>query len=439
MKKKTKKRIIIIFSGVISFLLMVIVTQSILNRHRQNEKVDVINRYIEFQGDVEAIVYNNITLINGYLAYIKSDVTVNQEKTNTYLGHLIEGHAYLIRNVGVIEDTTIVWNYPLEGNEASIGVDLATIATQRDAILLTKDQGNPIFQGPVNLVQGGIGFIVRLPVERNGLYWGQVSLVIDGNAFYHAIEDSARENGIEIALYDLEDYPNENFYQTDLFNKQGALLFELKVDLIDWMVEVRPMGGWYDFSNMIVAIIVLSLTVAIGVSFSVNRHLLVQENTKYQANHDFLTRLWNRNYLDDYQAMVFEQAKEESLMMGIIVIDIDKFKSINDNYGHHAGDQVLKWVAKKLRKVAQMNEVVFRLGGDEFLIVMPYMRDVSYVYDVYERIGLEMSEEIKIKNEDLVISLSIGHAVYPDDGEDIDELMRLADKMMYDSKNKKRL
>lgn len=94
---------------------------------------------------------------------------------------------------------------------------------------------------------------------------------------------------------------------------------------------------------------------------------------------------------------------------------------------------------QKLRKVAQMNEVVFRLGGDEFLIVMPYMRDVSYVYDVYERIGLEMSEEIKIKNEDLVISLSIGHAVYPDDGEDIDELMRLADKMMYDSKNKKRL
>jgi len=438
MRKKTNKRVIIILSGLLTFLLVVTIAQSIVNRHRQNEKVDVINRYVEFQGDVEAIVYNNITLVNGYLAYIKSDDTVTQEKTNIYLGHLIEDHAHLIRNVGIIEDTTIVWNYPLEGNEASIGVDLANIPGQREAILLTKDQGKPVFQGPVNLVQGGLGFIVRLPVERNGRYWGQVSLVIDGDAFYQAIADSARENAIEIALYDLEGYPESSFYQTDQFKNQDALVFELKADLIDWMVEVGPMGGWYDFSDMIVVIILISFMIASGVSFSVHRHLLVQENTRYQANHDFLTRLWNRNYLDDYQAMVFGQAKQESLMMGIIVIDIDKFKSINDNYGHQAGDQVLKWVAKKLRKVAQMKEVVFRLGGDEFLIVMPSMRDASYVYDVYERIGLEMCETIKIKNVDLEISLSIGHAIYPDDGEDIDDLMRVADKMMYDSKNQKR-
>ncbi len=103
---------------------------------------------------------------------------------------LIQSNSKLIKNISVLKDTTIVYAYPLKGNEAVIGKNLAFIAAQKGNVLKVKKNMTPIFQGPVNLVQGGTGFISRIPVIlEDGTYWGQISIVING-------EELMKETGL---------------------------------------------------------------------------------------------------------------------------------------------------------------------------------------------------------------------------------------------------
>lgn len=435
---KSIRTIASVVAGFLVFLIVLVISQNIISRAKQDEKVDVINRFIDFQHDIETIVYNNITLIDGYLAYIKADQTVSQEKTTIYLDFLISEQAHFIRNIGIIEDTTIVWNYPLEGNEPSIGVDLAQIDGQKDIILETKRTLEPVFQGPVQLVQGGIGFIVRLPLERDGKYWGQVSLVIDGEAFYNAIDESANKHNLEIALYNRADYPEESFYKTVLFEKYRALNFDLNADLIKWKVEVKPQNDWINYMFNYVIIFSLSICFALFTGLIVSKKLKGHEVVKFQANHDFLTGLYNRTYLEKYQEAMFKQAEIQEFKLAIMIMDINKFKSINDQYGHQVGDHVLKWVASVLQKSAGINDGVFRLGGDEFLIAFPQLEDEKQLDVVYRNINRLLDEHFFVINQMIEVSMSIGYAVYPIDGEDIDDLIKVADKGMYEMKAQSR-
>lgn len=129
------------------------------------------------------------------------------------------------------------------------------------------------------------------------------------------------------------------------------------------------------------------------------------------------------------------EAKRNNSLLGLMFIDVDNFKSINDTYGHKAGDKALAEIAGMLTKCTRKNDVVARFGGDEFLILLPYIKN----FDNYKVIASRITKSRnKIKNsngEDINISLSIGVSFYPYDGESINELMEQADKAMYDAKH----
>lgn len=434
LKHKSIRTIASLVAGFLVFLIVLVIAQSIISSEKQDEKVQVIHRFIEFQHDIETIVFNNITLINGYLAYIKSDASIDQEKTTTYLDFLLSKQAKYIRNIGIIEDTTIVWNYPLEGNEASIGVDLATIDGQKHVILETKRTMQALFQGPVELVQGGLGFIVRLPLERDGKYWGQVSLVIDGHAFYNAIDEAANKQNLEVALYNREAFPEESFYKTILFDDKDALDFDLTADLIRWKVKAKPTNGWMNFNLIYIIVTLLSISLGVLTAIVVSKNLKGHEVVKFQANHDFLTGLYNRTYLETYQKDIFEAYDERNTTVAIMIMDINKFKAINDKFGHHVGDNVLKWVSDILQKSSGKDNIVFRLGGDEFLIAFPNVEEEEELKEVQSNIEKMLSEHFFIVNQMIDVSMSIGVAICPRDGNNIDDLMRVADKGMYKMK-----
>jgi len=431
---KVLSNIVSSIAGILVVVTILVISQNVMSRAKQIENVDVIYRFIGFQHDIEAIVYNNITLVNGYLAYVKSDDTVTQDKTTAYLDELMSEQGDFIRNIGIIEDTTIIWNYPLEGNESSIGVDLAAIEGQKDVVLNTKKTMQSIFQGPVNLVQGGVGFIARLPLERNGTYWGQVSIVIDGEAFYNAVKESASKHALEIALYNIESFPDESFFETMLFDNEQALEFYLDADIMKFKVKVKPKHGWTDYWFTNIIVLLLSISLGLITSFLVSRSFKDHEIVKHQANHDSLTGLFNRNYLEQYQAHIFEQAAKEDLTITIMIMDINRFKSINDIYGHQTGDSVLKWVAQILKDATSEVESVFRLGGDEFLIAFPDVENENDPKMIYEKILKLLKNYFYVKNQMLEVTLSVGFASYPFDGENIDDLIKIADKGMYEMK-----
>ncbi len=163
-----------------------------------------------------------------------------------------------------------------------------------------------------------------------------------------------------------------------------------------------------------------------------------EEIIRYQANYDALTELPNRHLLLDRLGFELQRAKREGTLVALMFIDLDRFKPINDTYGHMVGDQLLWEVSKRLTSHVRETDMVARLGGDEFTIILPNIEDISEVEHMTSRILSEIAHPFDLDGHELFISASIGITIYPDDGTDISTLMTNADNAMYRAKDEGR-
>lgn len=159
---------------------------------------------------------------------------------------------------------------------------------------------------------------------------------------------------------------------------------------------------------------------------------------RHMANHDALTNLPNRNFLLQRLPQAVSLAKRQSRRLFLLFIDLDRFKPINDQYGHSVGDIVLVQVGKRLIRAMRASDSVCRLGGDEFVILLESAATLTGAIMVAERAIELLNEPIQIKDLVCSIGASIGIAIFPDDSEDADTLLRHADQAMYAAKKKGR-
>ncbi len=153
----------------------------------------------------------------------------------------------------------------------------------------------------------------------------------------------------------------------------------------------------------------------------------------YQALHDELTGLPNRNYLFDKMEEALSEAEEASESFSILLMDLDRFKEVNDTLGHHFGDHLLVEVANRLHHKMKKPVTVARLGGDEFAVLVPGANHKKAI-EVAKTITLSMLEPVPVDGIELEISMSIGIATYPADGNEAEELLQHADVAMYRAK-----
>lgn len=153
------------------------------------------------------------------------------------------------------------------------------------------------------------------------------------------------------------------------------------------------------------------------------------------ATTDSLTGLPNRTVMEDRIQQAAIKSDRDSKSMSVMFIDLDKFKSINDTYGHDVGDNLLIEFGKRIRKVLRNSDTLSRFGGDEFVILLPEVSSIEGAMLVAQKIIKALTEPFKIAGHDMNISSSIGVAVYPDLVKDAHELVRTSDEAMYKSKH----
>lgn len=155
---------------------------------------------------------------------------------------------------------------------------------------------------------------------------------------------------------------------------------------------------------------------------------------QHQATHDHLTDLPNRFFLVDRFASTLEYARRHGKCIGVLFLDLDNFKRVNDSLGHAAGDNLLQQVAKRLKGCLRTNDTIARHGGDEFTIVASDLENSDNVLVVLHKLYTAFECPLLVNSQEIYITFSIGIALYPHDGDQIDELLHHADIAMYQAK-----
>lgn len=165
---------------------------------------------------------------------------------------------------------------------------------------------------------------------------------------------------------------------------------------------------------------------------------LYQARIEQQANYDMLTGLANRSLLHERLRQAIFTASRQGTRLGVVFIDLDRFKYINDSLGHHVGDELLQAMAGRLKASVRESDTVARLGGDEFVLLINGQNDPESMAVVLERMLLDISEPWTIAQGDFNVTCSIGVALFPDDGDSAEVLLKHADSAMYRAKEKGR-
>jgi diguanylate cyclase (GGDEF)-like protein/PAS domain S-box-containing protein len=155
---------------------------------------------------------------------------------------------------------------------------------------------------------------------------------------------------------------------------------------------------------------------------------------KKKSNYDPLTKLPNRGFLYDNADLLFKVAAKKSEKLYILYADLNKFKEINDSYGHDFGDRILAETGTRIRHCVRDVDLASRIGGDEFLLILTHMENI-HLKKFLQRFKEKIEKPIKIDDKEFSVSASIGISVFPDDGHDFETLVKYADSAMYQAKN----
>ena len=172
----------------------------------------------------------------------------------------------------------------------------------------------------------------------------------------------------------------------------------------------------------------------LGIAFDITERKKLTEFVNHLAHHDQLTGLPNRMLLDDRMQQAIQRARRNRHKVAVLMVDVDYFKRINDSLGHSAGDSLLDAIAKKLCSAVRQTDTVARMGGDEFVIVMPEFRDEKDAVRCAEAILQKVSTPTMLGNREVNVTVSVGLCIFPDCANDAEDLLKNSDAALYEAK-----
>lgn len=344
-----------------------------------------------------------------------------------------------VRNFAVAVGFRLTYVYPVKGNEKAIGLHYPDQPEQWPDVKRAAESGMPVLIGPLQLVQGGIGLIYRVPIYIDGKYWGLLSTVIDsGSLLDTAIAESA-SNGIELAIRGKngKGMDGEVFWgNAGLFSARDTQLIDVDVPGGKWVIALRYTDTPRHLSLWLLHGLVWLLGLTLGWSALVV--LAQRAQLGRLALFDPLTGLPNRLLVQDrIDRAMSNLRRDPGKTCLLLFIDLDGFKLVNDKFGHKAGDTALQHTAQRITGAVRETDTVGRWGGDEFIVFMENV-DKSKVAELTAKVRQVVALPTTYDQQQFAVGASIGSAFAPDDGTSLEDLVRAADSRMYQNKTGRR-
>jgi len=338
--------------------------------------------------------------------------------------------------------------YPLEGNEGAIGHDLLKDRLRDQGAVKAIQSRELTFIGPVKLIQNGkYGVIARKPIFRRHqggeAFWGFTIAVILVEDIFPEKMGLLEQQGLYIKLEgdDPDADSDPVLFISEGWDDTDAVKMEIKVPNGTWTLKLNhpPIENRY---YAIFRIIIIFFSLAVSGYIFVQQYRMrsgqqeiinLNEKLTELTFADELTGVGNRRAGMQVLENQLQQSTRYDQPLSVIMIDLDFFKQVNDRYGHPAGDRLLRHLASCLKKAVRKSDLVFRLGGDEFLMIFPQTGLEKCLKAVENMIQYIKIHPCRLKEAVLPITLSIG-LVQSRPGESVDALLHRVDIKLYEAK-----
>lgn len=339
------------------------------------------------------------------------------------------------RSIQLAPQGNVQYVYPLAGNEEAFG-DLFDDPDRQKEAEYARDSGKTTLAGPFELYQSGLGIVIRQPIyleeNQQKVFWGFSIVVLNVPEIFNSVHlDDFTHVGYEYKLWRIHPDTQEKQIIMESSSKDLIDPVETKFDVpgSQWTLSISLKHGWINYLEsmpIIISMICVSLLIPalIYAVLKINEQRRKMVEISYQ---DYLTELYNGRKM----SLILSKNIKESKPFLLIYLDVDKFKQVNDTYGHLVGDQLLKGIASRIKQFLHEKDYGFRIGGDEFVIVL-YDRDDPL--STIESLEQLLTQTVQLEEFTYHPQVSIGYSKYPDDASSIEDLVKKADEQMYHHK-----
>lgn len=351
------------------------------------------------------------------------------------------------------------------GSEDILGLDVESVPFLRRAMTESLQRRAPVASHPFRLVEGNLAYVVFSPIPqtfrrddpplalstRDELV---VDMVIDAAKLAEPVKFPVIDGGTVLVFH--KDFSPDD-PQGRLLAMAGKARSPVETALFPAFVYQKPLAtmgepfsllvtrqvGWTDLNLRLLALmavltLISSLILVAYLRAQQQGRVLQIENQQrlwQLANHDALTGLPNRMLLMDRLEQLLARMLRQEKRLAVMFLDLDDFKQVNDTYGHEVGDQLLKLVAERLRATVRVDDTVARMSGDEFIILIESVENQQVLEAVRQKIQQKLSDGFLIDGQLILVRTSTGIAMFPEDGDNPETLIKQADMRMYADKN----
>jgi diguanylate cyclase (GGDEF)-like protein/PAS domain S-box-containing protein len=278
------------------------------------------------------------------------------------------------------------------------------------------------------IVTDKAGIITSVNPAAERMLWYQESDLLGRNSIELHDPGELRQRAVDLSIqFDTEVYPDHHVFR--IAPEKGL------IDEREWKY-IRKDG-----SSVPVQLVVTALrdsdeciTGFVGISYDLTERKRAEEYIYHVAHHDPLTGLPTRTLLRDRLEIFIERARRSQDTLAVMMIDLDNFKRVNDSLGHQAGDTVLCEISNRLKTCVRKSDTVGRMGGDEFVVLLPDLRSDKDADEVCQKLLTAVAQPIRVGKHEIIVTASIGIGLFPV-CEDVDSLFKNADFAMYRVKN----